>query len=141
MNNSCTFFSMRYHALACDYDGTIAWDGKVDRETIAALERVRESGRKLLLVTGREFDDLVKNFPQIDLFDRLVIEYGAVLYRPDTREKKLLAEVPPKEFSERLIARGAEPVSVGDVIVATREPYETIALEVIREMALELQVI
>jgi len=32
---------MRYHALACDYDGTIAWDGKVDANTIAALETVR----------------------------------------------------------------------------------------------------
>jgi HAD superfamily hydrolase (TIGR01484 family) len=132
---------MQYHALACDYDGTIAWDGKVDPETIAALEQVRRSGRKLLLVTGRELDDLVKNFPQIDLFDRLVIENGAVVYRPDTREKKLLGEAPPKEFAERLIARGAERVSVGDVIVATWEPYETIALEVIREMGLELQII
>src|SRR5215831_20522191 len=132
---------MRYHALACDYDGTIAWNGKVDPETIGALEQVRRSGRKLLLVTGRELDDLVKNFRQIDLFDRLVIENGAVVYRPDTREKKLLGEAPPKEFVERLIARGAERVSVGDVIVATWEPYETIALEVIREMGLELQVI
>src|SRR5690242_20381414 len=106
---------MRYYALACDYDGTLAWDGKVDAETIAALEKVHESGRKLILVTGRELDDLVKVFPRIDLFDMLVIENGAVLYRPDTREKKLLAEAPPKEFSERLIARGAERVSVGDV--------------------------
>ena len=50
---------MRYLALACDYDGTIAHHGKVDRQTMAALERVRSSGRKLLLVTGRELDDLI----------------------------------------------------------------------------------
>src|SRR5262245_3968957 len=49
---------MRYLALACDYDGTIAHHGRVDDDTLAALRRVRASGRKLLLVTGRELDDL-----------------------------------------------------------------------------------
>jgi len=132
---------MRYHALACDYDGTVAWDGRVNDATIAALEKLRESGRKLILVTGRELDDLAKVFNRFDLFDRMVIENGAVLYRPATREKKLLAEAPPKEFSARLTACGVDRVSVGDVIVATWEPFETIALEVIREMGLELQVI
>lgn len=132
---------MQYQALACDYDGTIAWDGTVDSETISALERVRESGRKLILVTGRELPDLSQVFHRFDLFDRMVVENGAVLYRPATREQKLLAEAPPKAFSETLIARGAARVSVGNVIVATWEPYETLALEVIREMGLELQVI
>ncbi len=132
---------MRYHALACDYDGTIAWDGRVDDKTIAALEKVRESGRKLLLVTGRELDDLVKVFPRLDIFDRIVAENGALLYRPATREEKLLAPAPPKEFADKLRARGAERVSVGRVIVATWVPFETTALEVIREMGLELQVI
>src|ERR1051326_7518836 len=92
---------MRYHALACDYDGTIAWNGTVDAETIAALEKLRESGRKLVLVTGRELDDLMRVFPRLDLFDRAVVENRAVLYRPATRDQKLLAETPPKEISAR----------------------------------------
>ena len=45
---------MHYLALASDYDGTLATDGRVDNATIAALERLRDSGRRLLLVTGRE---------------------------------------------------------------------------------------
>src|SRR5918995_742045 len=49
---------MRFLALACDYDGTIATHGLVDDETIAALRRFRASGRKLILVTGRELDEL-----------------------------------------------------------------------------------
>jgi HAD superfamily hydrolase (TIGR01484 family) len=49
---------MRYHALACDYDGTIAHEGRVDDETIAALGRLRDTGRRLILVTGRELQDL-----------------------------------------------------------------------------------
>src|SRR5262249_44153368 len=41
---------MRYLVLATDYDGTIARDGRVDAATVAALESVRRSGRKIVLV-------------------------------------------------------------------------------------------
>src|SRR4051812_39020967 len=132
---------MRYLALACDYDGTIAWDSKVSDRTIAALEDVRKSGRKLILVTGRELDDLIKVFPRLDLFDRVVVENGGLLYRPATREERKLAERPSEEFIRELIHRGAERVSVGRVIVATWRPHETTAVEVIRDLGLELQVI
>jgi HAD superfamily hydrolase (TIGR01484 family) len=132
---------MRYHALACDYDGTIAWDGEVSARTIQVLEDVRKSGRKLILVTGRELDDLIKVFPRLDLFDRVVAENGGVLYRPATREERLLAERPPDKFWQELIKRGAERLSVGRVIVATWRPYETTAVELIRDLGLELQVI
>ena len=49
---------MRYFALATDYDGTLAEDGKVSAHTVRALKKLRESGRRVLLVTGRELDDL-----------------------------------------------------------------------------------
>jgi HAD superfamily hydrolase (TIGR01484 family) len=132
---------MRYHALACDYDGTIAWDGVVSPQTIEALQEVRKSGRKLILVTGRELDDLSRVFPRVDLFDRVVAENGAVLYRPATREERTLGERPPEEFVRELKRRGVERVSVGRVIVATWRPYETTTVEVIRDLGLELQVI
>ena len=61
---------MRYHAVACDYDGTLAKDGVLDETTLAALVRTKESGRKLLLVTGRELPDLRRVCPNLDLFDR-----------------------------------------------------------------------
>src|SRR2546422_922253 len=83
---------MRYHALACDYDGTIAHDGQLSESTIRALEQVRESGRKVILVTGRELDDLILVCPRLDLFDRVVAENGALLYRPATREEKVLGD-------------------------------------------------
>lgn len=132
---------MRYHALATDYDGTLAWDGRVDHPTIEALQELRRSGRKLILVTGRELEDLIQVFPHLEIFDRVVAENGALLYRPATREERLLAVRPPEEFSRELIARGAERVSVGRIIVATWRPHETTALEVIRDLGLELQVI
>jgi HAD superfamily hydrolase (TIGR01484 family) len=132
---------MRFLALATDYDGTIAAQGTVSPSTIAALERVRASGRKLVLVTGRELEDLFRVFPEYALFDRIVAENGALLYRPETREEKLLGEQPPAVLIEQLRARGVDPLSVGRVIVATREPNEHAVLECIRALGLEHQMI
>jgi hypothetical protein len=54
----------RYLALACDYDGTLATDGRVPPPVIEALQHLRRSGRRLLLVTGRELDDLRRISPR-----------------------------------------------------------------------------
>jgi HAD superfamily hydrolase (TIGR01484 family) len=97
---------MRYFALATDYDGTLAHDGVVSPATIAALEQLRATGRKLILVTGRELADLLRAFPRIDLFDRVVAENGALIYTPATREELPLAEPPPKAFVAALQAQG-----------------------------------
>ena len=132
---------MRYLALCCDYDGTIAHHGRVDEPTLAALERLRDSGRQLVLVTGRELDDLQTVLPRLDLFARIVAENGALIYRPDTREERLLDEAPPQSFVDELVARGVGPISVGRVIVATWEPHENTVLKTIRDCGLELQVI
>ena len=132
---------MRYLALAADYDGTLAHDGRVDGATVKALVRLRESGRRLVLVTGRELDDLAAVFPRLDLFDRVVAENGALLYRPSTKEEKALAEPPPPAFLERLRGLGVRPLGVGRVIVAAREPHEGAVLEAIRDLGLELHVI
>jgi HAD superfamily hydrolase (TIGR01484 family) len=132
---------VRYFALVCDYDGTIASEGRVDDQTHQALERLRASGRKLLLVTGRELDDLMATFPHLHLFDRIVAENGALVYAPETRETELLADAPSEEFVQELRRRGVAPLSVGRVIVATWKPNDPIVLQVIRDMGLELQVI
>ncbi|HMV51967.1 MAG TPA: HAD family hydrolase, partial [Blastocatellia bacterium] len=132
---------MRYLALACDYDGTIAHDGRVAETTLEAFLRLRNSGRKLILVTGRELDDLMNIFSRLDLFDRVVAENGALIYNPATKEEKLLGERPPEDFIADLKRRGVGPISVGRVIVATWEPHETRVLETIRDFGLELQVI
>jgi HAD superfamily hydrolase (TIGR01484 family) len=132
---------MRYLALCCDYDGTIAHHGRVDEPTLAALKRLRESGRQLLLVTGRELDELQTVFPHLDLFARVVAENGALIYRPETREERLLDEAPPQTFVDQLVERGVGPISIGRVIVATWEPHEKTVLETIRDCGLELQVI
>ena len=132
---------MRYHALACDYDGTIAHHGTVDPATLRALERLTASGRVLLLVTGRILDDLKTVFPELGLFHAVIAENGAVLYRPATHEEIVLAEPPPEAFVEELRRRAVTPLAVGRVIVATWEPMQVAVMDAIREMGIELQVI
>src|SRR5215467_3733725 len=132
---------MRYVALASDYDGTLAHDGLVSNETLSALKRLRQFGRKLILVTGRLLPDLESVFSDADLFDCIVAENGAILYTPSTREKQVLAPPPKQAFVEELHRRGIQPLEVGDAIVATWRPNETVVLELIRDLGLELDVI
>jgi HAD superfamily hydrolase (TIGR01484 family) len=132
---------MRYFCLCCDYDGTIAHDGRVTSSTLGALKRVSASGRKLVLATGRELSDLLRVFPEVTIFDRVVAENGALLYRPASREAKSLTAPFPHEFVEELTRRGVQPLSVGTGIVATWHPNENLVLDTIRTLGLELQVI
>jgi HAD superfamily hydrolase (TIGR01484 family) len=132
---------MRYFALATDFDGTLATHGHVDEPSIAALRRLAASGRKLLMVTGRELTELAAAFPELDLFDWVVAENGAVLFQPSTGEERLLAEAPTVEFLATIRNRGVSPVSMGRVIVATWTPHEVAVLESIRDLGLELNVI
>jgi len=126
--------------LATDYDGTLAHDGAVADSTIEALIKFKQSGRKLIMVTGRELPDLRRVFPRIDLFDRVVAENGGLLYAPATKKERPLAPEPPANFIRRLKAARVAPLSVGRAIVATWEPHETAVLEAIRDLGLELQI-
>jgi hydroxymethylpyrimidine pyrophosphatase-like HAD family hydrolase len=131
---------VRYFAVATDYDGTLAADGKVAAPTVEALERLRRSGRRVVLVTGRILEELQQVFPRLDLIDRVVAENGAVVWTPATNELQVLAEPPPAAFVAALRARDVRPLSVGHVIVATREPHEEAVLDAIRSLGLELHV-
>jgi hydroxymethylpyrimidine pyrophosphatase-like HAD family hydrolase len=129
-----------FTALATDYDGTLASHGVVSPAAIDALKRVKQSGRKLLLVTGRELPDLGRVFSQLELFDLVVAENGALLFDPSTRSEKLLASPPSAALVQRLQAQDI-PLCVGRSIVATYEPHETAVLTAIRDLGLELQII
>src|SRR5437773_5315391 len=132
---------MYFLALATDYDGTIAHHGAVDAPTLAALERFRRTGRRLILVTGRELPDLKRVFPQTKLFDLVVAENGALIYDPITEKEHCIAPAPSAAFVEELRRRGVSPLSTGRAIVATWEPHEKTVIEVIRDMGLDLQII
>src|ERR1700729_2872420 len=132
---------MYISCLATDYDGTLAQDGIVDDATADALVAFRRSGRRLLLVTGRELPDLTRVFPRIDLFDRVVAENGALLFDPATKKETPLGPEPSTELVDTLRKKGVSPLSVGRSIVATWEPNEKLVLDAIREHGLELQIV
>jgi HAD superfamily hydrolase (TIGR01484 family) len=132
---------VRWAALACDYDGTLANGGRVRPATLEALGQVRHSRRKLLLVTGRELGELLGIFPLISLFDRVVAENGAVLYDPATRKQRLLTDRASRELVGILRARKLQPLSVGSAIIATSRAQKHIVADAIDELGLALHMI
>lgn len=129
-----------YQALATDFDGTIAREGVVEPEVTAALRRLKAANRRLILVTGRELGELLPLYPHMDLFERAVVENGALLYTPATQKSRRLAPSPPPQMVDEFARRGI-PCSVGHSIVATTEPYEHAVLSIIRDLGLEWHVI
>lgn len=131
---------MRYLALACDYDGTLAHRGVIASSTLQALQRAKASGRKLVLVTGRQWDDLLRLVHDITVFDRVVAENGAIVHEPAKGSLRSLGAPPPEEFVARLIECGV-PISCGRVICSTHVAFAPPLLHAIQEKGLALQVI
>jgi phosphoglycolate phosphatase (TIGR01487 family) len=132
---------MKYRLLATDYDGTIAHHGAVDAATVEALQKFKESGRKVILVTGREIPDLHSVFSETAIFDLIVAENGALLYWPQTKLEKTVAAPPPKAFPELLRKKAVNTLSVGRVIIATMDVYEKPVREAIAELKLDSEII
>lgn len=132
---------MHFAALATDFDETLAVRGKVPDETVDALQRLKDADRRLLLVSGRELDDLQEVFPHLGLFDEVVAENGPLLWDPATGDEDILIPGPPDAFRGRLAELGVEPLSAGRVVVATLEQHRQTVLDVIQELGLELQLI
>ncbi len=132
---------MRFRVLAADYDGTVASEGILAPPTVDALRRLRESGRRAVLVTGRILDELLDITDDLDVFDLAVVENGAIVYNPATGKQRLLAPTLPRRFVAALQAHGVTPLSVGRAICSTWEPYEAVVVRTIHEMELDLQIV
>ena len=130
---------MKLFALACDYDGTLATDGLIARSTMAALQRLRTTGRKLILVTGRTMADLSRVCPELEGFERLIAENGAVIHSPADRRTRTLCPRLPERFINELRARGVAPLSLGEVLAATDKINATKVTRTIQDLGLELQ--
>ncbi len=132
---------MQYLALASDYDGTLAHDSHVSEEALDALHRLKDSGRKLILVTGREMPELQSVFPEFKLCDAIIAENGALLVWPADGKEEILGEPPPEAFLTEIIHRGVKPFSVGKVIFATWRPHEATVLDVIQTLGIEYHIV
>lgn len=132
---------MNIRAFATDYDGTLAHHGVVSPETLAALSRLRASGRTLIMVTGRRLDDLQLVFPDYAIFDWIVAENGALLYRPQDETLELLTDPPPPELQTEIQRRNIPEVYCGHVIVACWEAELPPVQEVLSDLHLDWHII
>lgn len=105
------------------------------------MEKLKKSGRKLILVTGRELPDLKEVFPELSLFDKVVAENGALIYTPASEEERAISPAPSADLIDLLKRRGVKPLSVGRSIVATWEPHQATVLDVIKKLGLDLEII
>ncbi|GAB4446674.1 MAG: HAD-IIB family hydrolase [Chloroflexi bacterium OHK40] len=125
---------MHLKTLACDLDGTLAEHGHVAPETWASLQRLKEAGWSLILVTGRVLQTFAPGGPYGELFDVLIAEGGAVVYFP----RRDLVRLPFGRLSDDLLARLVAlsiPLERGLAIAATRVPHDLSVLQVLHDTA------
>jgi len=130
---------MRYPVLATDYDGTIATAGGVDTRTRAALRFLGSSGRRVVLVTGRDLSSLARAFDDLALFDLVVAENGAVIHEPASRQTTVLCPPPPPALVVELERHRVDGLCVGEVMVAAGARAAALIAGVIRDLGLDLQ--
>ncbi|WP_205526035.1 DUF5752 family protein [Pyxidicoccus trucidator] len=132
---------MRYLALAMNLDGTLVTGGRADVAALAALARLRLTGRRVILVTSRRLVELTSVLPSLDTFDCIVAENGALLHWPSRRESTLLCRPVPEPFVRALQGRGVTSLVRGQAVVQAPRAQASALVEVVGELGLELQVI
>lgn len=114
--------AQRYQLLAVDYDGTLAQDGAITAAGVEALGLARSAGMRLVLVTGRFFDELAQLCPDLAQFDVVVAENGAVIHIPVAAVTVELGE-PPSPALRVALQQQSVPHSVGRVMLASKRVY------------------
>jgi phosphoglycolate phosphatase (TIGR01487 family) len=129
-----------FRMIACDYDGTIAVEGAMSSVVERALADAKGSGFSIALVTGREFDDLKTVCKQLDMFDLVVAENGAVTYFPETGIATDLATPPSSSFFAEL-TREKISFSAGRIVVGIGSAEAERVRTIIRDLRLQLEII
>jgi hydroxymethylpyrimidine pyrophosphatase-like HAD family hydrolase len=124
---------MKLEALAVDYDGTVAVDGRFDASVREAIGEVRGRGLAVILVTGRRLDDLHAVAGDLTCFDVVVAENGAVLEFPHSARRVVLGHPPIGSVLDELRRRGV-PFTAGDSVVEADAESATTMLDVVRRL-------
>lgn len=120
---------MDRRVMAFDFDGTLAVEGKVPVELVSALERCRDSGHTLFLVTGRRFES-VSLGALAELFTGIVWENGAVLAHRASGELYLpFGQLHPRLL--KALTDAGIPFERGLAIAATWVPHEQAVWQVL----------
>jgi hypothetical protein len=132
---------MRHRVLACDFDGTLAVEGVCSDETVEALQRVAASGMRLVLVTGRTWEELIDVFDPGSLFEEIVVENGAVVIDRGSGQEQLLAPRVPPGLVAELQRTGVTPLIVGRVLCSTAWSQEPKLSAAIAKVGVDRQVV
>ncbi len=125
--------------IGVDYDGTVAHDGHLSEAAAAALAEARQTGLRVVLVTGRIFEDLARVAPGIaDRFDLIVAENGAVAFR---HGHLLPLARPVDDGLVQELARLGTGVRRGHVIAALSGAQHGLVAAAIERRGLDCQIV
>ena len=124
---------MNLAAVAIDYDGTVAVDGRFDPGVREAIAQLRLHGVAVVLVTGRRLDDLKRVAGNLGCFSAIVAENGAVLFFPESGRRSVIGRAPSPHLIEALQRRGID-IALGDSVVETDASRAISVLDVIRAL-------
>jgi len=128
-----------FHAIAVDFDGTLAGHGGPTPDVLAAVAEVRSWGTRVILVTGRILAELREVFPEADdHFDCIVAENGALLC--SSHVARLLTPPVPFELDAALLKRQL-PFRRGQVVLASHAAWDIAVTEEVRRLGLECQIV
>jgi len=127
-----------FRAVALDLDGTLTENDRLADTTMAAV-RASRVDLKIILVTGRIFNDLEAAYPgQWSEFDAVVTENGAVLH---TRSDMRLLASPVDPAVQPALASHGIAARAGRVLLAVAGDDAAAAIEVIADLGLDHQVV
>jgi hydroxymethylpyrimidine pyrophosphatase-like HAD family hydrolase len=124
---------MKFSVLALDYDGTIAVDGALDSDVRDAIGEARRAGIAVILVTGRRIADLRRVAADLNCFDVVVGENGAVLEFPANGRHVLVGHPPNAAFLEELRRRRV-PFVAGESVVEADAKWAAPILEIVQSL-------
>ena len=131
---------MKFSALALDYDGTIAVNGRFVPAVRNAIEDARAQGIVVLLVTGRRLPELVVVAGDLTCFDAIVGENGAVLTFPSNGRLIRIGRRPNPALVKEIKRIGVD-ISVGESVIEAAAEDAPRILEVIRRLEQPLAII
>ena len=78
---------MKYEAIVCDLDGTLLnAEHRLAEETKEIIKKVKDTGRKIFIATGRHHNDAMKIKKQLGLDSYLISSNGARIHDENNRE-------------------------------------------------------
>ena len=125
--------AMKLAAVALDYDGTIAVDGRMEAGVRSAIAQLRDKGIAVILVTGRRLAELKAVAGDLSCFDVVVGENGAVIEFPASGRHMVIGHAPDAAFVAELERRGISPVA-GESVIEAHASEAPAILEAVRAL-------